>query len=250
MPEPQPREWVSFDDPGEDRTWVFDVTFLASRWACIFGAGCQGVLTGPAPELAQGCCSYGAHFTGPEDESRVEAAAETLTASEWQFRSQGRRRGIIKTSPSGERVTRMADGACIMLNRPGFATGPGCALHQAAIARGERPMDTKPDVCWQVPLRREDRDDADGRVISTICEWGRRQWGAGGSEFAWWCTDAPEAHVGDRPVYQAMANELTELVGVIIYAKLVDYLSQRHRGAAALPHPAVAVYPVKFLPRP
>ena len=42
---------------------MFDVTFLLSRWTCIFGDGCQGVLTGPAPELVQGCCSYGAHFT-------------------------------------------------------------------------------------------------------------------------------------------------------------------------------------------
>ena len=60
---PDAHEWVSFEDAEEMRTWVFDVTFLASRWTCIFGRGCQGVLTGPAPELVQGCCSYGAHFT-------------------------------------------------------------------------------------------------------------------------------------------------------------------------------------------
>ena len=45
------REWVSFEDPAEQRTWVFDVTFLLSRWACLFGGGCQGGLTGPAAEL-------------------------------------------------------------------------------------------------------------------------------------------------------------------------------------------------------
>src|SRR5207248_7922286 len=55
-------EWMSFEDPAEQRTWVFDVTFLASPWTCIFGRGCQGVLTGPSAELVQGCCSYGAHF--------------------------------------------------------------------------------------------------------------------------------------------------------------------------------------------
>src|SRR4051812_38450153 len=70
-------EWISFEDPDEERTWVFDVTFLLSSWSCIFGQGCLGVLTGPAPELVQGCCSYGAHFTGPEDVARVEAAAAT-----------------------------------------------------------------------------------------------------------------------------------------------------------------------------
>ncbi|MEA2685661.1 MAG: hypothetical protein QOE93_856, partial [Actinomycetota bacterium] len=49
------REWVSFEDEDEYRTWVFDVTFLLSRWSCIYGHGCQGVLTGPAPEKEQGC---------------------------------------------------------------------------------------------------------------------------------------------------------------------------------------------------
>ena len=40
-------EWVSFEDPEEDRTWVFDLTYLTSPWRCIFGAGCEGVLTCP-----------------------------------------------------------------------------------------------------------------------------------------------------------------------------------------------------------
>src|SRR5262249_961362 len=64
-------EWFSFEDPDEDRTWLFDVTFLMSSWTCIWGAGCQGVLTAPAPELNQGCCSYGAHFRDEADYKRV-----------------------------------------------------------------------------------------------------------------------------------------------------------------------------------
>ncbi|HVL29063.1 MAG TPA: hypothetical protein VM390_12995, partial [Acidimicrobiales bacterium] len=167
------REWVSFDDEAEERTWVFDVTFLLSPWRCIFGAGCQGVLTGPAAEMAQGCCSYGAHFTGADDEARVEAAAARLAADDWQFAREGRRRGVVKTNRAGERVTRMVGGACIFLNRPGFAGGPGCALHRAALRTGERPMDLKPDVCWQLPLRREDKEEGGGRVTSTVTEWGR-----------------------------------------------------------------------------
>ena len=51
---PDTHEWVSFDDPEEDRTWVFDVTFLLSRWRCIYGQGCQGVLTGPAARAGAG----------------------------------------------------------------------------------------------------------------------------------------------------------------------------------------------------
>src|SRR5439155_10147279 len=73
-------EWVSFEDPDEQRTWVWDVTFLTSSWTCIFGCGCEGVLTGPAADLVQGCCSYGAHFTSGKDRRRVERLAKKLTA--------------------------------------------------------------------------------------------------------------------------------------------------------------------------
>ena len=233
------REWVSFQDPAEERTWVFDVTFLLSSWTCIFGRGCQGVLTGPAPEMVQGCCSYGAHFTGPEDEARVEEAAATLDPETWQFHREGKRRGVIKTSPAGERVTRMVQGACIFLNRPGFPNGAGCALHQAAAARGERPMDLKPDVCWQLPLRRDDREEGNGRVTSTVTEWGRSHWGAGGAEFHWWCTEAPEAFAGGEPVYLSMADELAALVGDDVYRMLVEYLDDRAAGTVPLPHPSL-----------
>src|SRR5712692_5483296 len=133
-------EWVSFEDPDEERTWIFDVTFLLSGWQCIFGHGCQGVLTGPAPELEQGCCSYGAHFTDDEDMARVEAAAATLTAEQWQFRDRGVTRAgkvrVLRVNKDGEAVTRQADDACIFLNRSGFAAGAGCALHVAALQRG------------------------------------------------------------------------------------------------------------------
>jgi hypothetical protein len=235
------REWISFEDPTEERTWVFDVTFLLSRWTCIFGQGCQGVLTGPASDLVQGCCSYGAHFTDAADEARVEAAAKTLTAKQWQFRKEGRAKGVVTTNDDGERVTPMVEDACVFLNRPGFAGGPGCALHRAALDRGERPMDLKPDVCWQLPLRREERDDGGGHITSTIVEWKRVDWGEGGDEFHWWCTEAPEAFAGAAPVYRAMADELTGLVGDEVYERLAGYLDERSGGSVPLPHPTVRV---------
>ena len=42
------------------------------------------------------------------------------------------------------------------------------------------PLELKPEVCWQLPLRREDEVADDGHVTSTIRQWDRRHWGAGG----------------------------------------------------------------------
>jgi hypothetical protein len=236
---PDTHEWVSFEDPEEARTWVFDVTFLMSRWQCIFGHGCQGVLTGPAEELSQGCCSYGAHFTDDDDVNRVKAAAKSLSDKEWQFAGRGRRVGVVRTQADGTRITRMVEGACVFLNRPGFPGGPGCALHRAALARGVAPLELKPDVCWQLPLRREDTTDDAGWVTSRVSQWDRRHWGAGGEEFHWWCTEAPEAFSASKAVYKTMARELVAMVGAPIYERLVAYLKAKQSTSVALPHPVV-----------
>src|SRR5213078_2710542 len=136
-------------------------------------------------------------------------------------------RGVVKRNQKGEALSRLVQDACIFLNRPGFPGGAGCALHRAALERGERPLDLKPEVCWQLPLRREDEEDDKGHVTSTITEWHRDHWGAGGEEFHWWCTEAPEAFVGREPVYVTLREELVELVSAPIYALLVSYLDER-----------------------
>src|SRR5699024_3848404 len=131
----------------------------------------------------------------------VERAAATLDDSEWQYAAVARKRGgPTRTRPGGGSMTRIADGACIFLNRPGFATGPGCAFHFAAEKRGVSFLDYKPEVCWQLPLRRDDVADDHGHVTSTVREWKRRDWGAGGEEFHWWCTESPEAFIGAEEV--------------------------------------------------
>jgi hypothetical protein len=236
---------VSFEDPEEARRWVFDVTFLLSGWQCIYGRGCQGVLTGPAEEMVQGCCSYGAHFTDDDDVARVVKAAQTLTNDQWQFAATGRRRGVVRTQPDGARVTRMVSGACVFLNRPEFPGGPGCALHRAALERGVAPLELKPDVCWQLPLRREDTSDDDGWVTSTITQWDRRHWGAGGQEFHWWCTEAPEAFRAHQPVYMTLRPELIAMVGAPVYERLAVYLQARQTTGIPLPHPVRRTRPAR-----
>jgi hypothetical protein len=234
-------EWISFEDDEEERTWMFDVTFLTSNWTCIFGNGCQGVLTGPAPELVQGCCSYGAHLVNKKDARRVEKAAATLTPEEWQ--NHGTKKAVIHENKGGETVTRLVDDACIFLNKPDFPGGVGCAFHIAAMNRGVDHMTLKPEVCWQLPLRREDAvDDDEGHVTSVIRQWDRRHWGKGGREFHWWCTESPEAFVGTKPVYREMQPELTKMVGAKAYDHFVELVEERDRlrtKGVAVPHPAV-----------
>jgi len=232
-------EWISFEDPSEHRTWVFDATFLLSDWSCIYGHGCQGVLTAAAEELHQGCCSYGAHFIDDADLATVEAAAARLTGAQWQHRRKAQRGGFHATEADGTRVTRVVDGACIFLNRPGFAGGIGCALHSAALEVGERPLDWKPDVCWQLPLRLIDHTDEHGYVTSTLREWKRRDWGDGGREFHWWCTESADAFVGSKPVYEYLREEITEFTGPAVYALMVSQLERRRTKGKPLPHPAV-----------
>ncbi len=236
-------EFISFEDPNEGRTWCFDVTFLASNWECIFGRGCQGVYGEDATELAEGCCSHGAHLSDEADRRKMERFAARLTAEQWQHKPVTTRPNLSRKGADGVRVTRLVDGACIFLNRPGFPGGPGCALHRAALEAGERPLDWKPEVCWQLPLRRNDETDSYGYVTSTIREWKRRDWGDGGQEFHWWCTESPEAFVGKTPVWVSMKEELIEMVGESVYAELADFLRNRAGSRVGtpvfLPHPAV-----------
>ena len=236
-------EWVSFEDDDGD-TYVFDITFLVSNWTCVFGGGCQGVLDGPAAELEQGCCSYGAHFSSADDVKRVKRHVKRLDPEDWQFHREAKLLGgPIHTNDEGETVSRLVDDACIFLNRPGHPGGPGCALHRAALRHGERPLDWKPDVCWQLPLRLDDHTDENGFHTFTLREWKRRDWGEGGPEFHWWCTDDDLAFRARKPVWQTLKDEICEMVGEEMYDNVVRYVRARpKRTETFLPHPAVRTH--------
>ncbi|MCU0267559.1 MAG: hypothetical protein MUF83_02820 [Acidimicrobiales bacterium] len=235
------REWVSFDVDGA--TYSFDLTFLTSPWTCIYGRGCPGIADEPAPELVHGCCTHGAHFIDKADRRRVEEKAAQLTGKQWQLRKRAEKLGgPIERTEDGDVVTRTWDDACIFLNRVGAPTGPGCALHQAALAAGERPLDWKPAVCWQVPLRLDSHVDDNGHATYWLREWQRRDWGEGGQEFHWWCTEAGEAFVGGRAVVDEMREEIIEMVGEAPYARLLDYLATR-ADEQFVEHPALKQRP-------
>ncbi|MEU3599713.1 hypothetical protein ABZ714_13455 [Streptomyces sp. NPDC006798] len=238
-----PRAWVEFPDPADDeQVFRCDLTWLTSRWSCVFGSGCQGIQAGRADD---GCCTLGAHFSDEEDEERVAGHVARLTPDVWQFHDVGTDTGWVEVDEDdGARQTRRWKGSCVFQNRPGFAGGAGCALHILALKEGREPLETKPDVCWQLPVRRSydwiERPD-DTKVLQiSIGEYDRRGWGPGGHDLHWWCTSARSAHGAGEPVYVSYRAELTELMGKEAYDALVGLCEQRLASQLPLlaPHPA------------
>ena len=131
----------------------------------------------------------------------------------------------------------------MFLNRPGFPNGQGCALHQLALKKGISIVKTKPDVCWQLPIRRTyrnvERQDGTEYLEISIGEYDRPGWGPGGHDLDWYCTANTEAHVGKDPVYLSNRDELVELMGKAGYQALVRHCEARlAAGNRPAPHPA------------
>ncbi|RNM16708.1 hypothetical protein [Nocardioides pocheonensis] len=251
-----PRAWLEFVDPA-DAGQVFrcDLTWLTSSWTCIFGNGCQGIYA-TSPDA--GCCALGAHFSDRDDEERVAAWVERLDDEVWEKRhlamnAKGRlsRKRWVEIE-DGERKTRTVpitpDGsdegeACIFHNSRGFAGGYGCALHGLALREGVHFVETKPDVCWQLPIRRTFRDverpDGTSYQEISIGEYERSGWGPGGHDLDWYCSGNTEAHVGAEPVYLSSATELITLMGQAAYDVLAAACERHLRSRSALAlHPA------------
>ena len=168
------------------------------------------------------------------------AHAKKLPPEEWQFHGTKK---LTEKDEEGARKTRVVDGGCVFLNRADFAGGPGCALHGYAQRIGVHFLETKPDVCWQLPIRRTfervTRHDDTEILVITIGEYDRRGWGPGGHDLEWYCSGATEAHVGREPVYVSNGPELTALMGPAAYAELVRHCEAHlARTPPVAPHPA------------
>lgn len=213
--------------------WRFERTFLESNWTCLYGAGCKGILDRPTEELSQGCCSLGAHFgdgePGHAEAMNVDAYAAMLTPEAFQHYDVAHGEPDEVTGANGifgdaDRThTRVVDGACIFLNRPGFSGGAGCALHLAATEFGESPTEWKPSVCWQLPLRVDWQEIDDATESATVRRWTRADWGDHGRTMAWCCTersDGGEAFSGNDRVIDSMADSIVALAGTEVYVEL------------------------------
>jgi hypothetical protein len=243
-----PRAYVEFVNPADGSEVLrCDLTWLTSSYKCIFGEGCQGIYA-DAPDV--GCCTLGAHFADKADENRVSAYVDMLDEKLWQQKPQGRavkKKDWIEVDEDGERKTRtsVVDGqqACVFHNRTDFELGAGCALHALAFVLEKNPVETKPDVCWQLPIRRTydhvDRPDGTETLVVTIAEYDRRGWGPGGHDLDWYCSGNTEAHVAPEPVYVGCRAELVEMMGQKAYDELARHCEQRLSQKRMLaPHPA------------
>jgi hypothetical protein len=234
------RIWVEFADPADTgQRFRCDLTWLTSSWTCIFGNGCPGIY---ADRPDDGCCTLGAHFTDDDDIKRVKAAVKELGEDEWQYHPGSTKQSAWTELEDDARKTKVVDGACIFLNRPGFPAGAGCALHQHAVLHGKEPHTVKPDVCWQLPIRRTYRavelPDGSSWQEVTLTEYDRRGWGPGGHDLDWYCTGNTEAHTAPEPLFVSSAAELTELMGRAAYDELA-----RHCEAHLLSRSALAIHP-------
>lgn len=234
-PNTQPgTEWISFVAEDGD-TWLFDLSFFRSNWNCIYGSGCGGIEEEVDVAGQRGCCSYGAHFADDEDLLRVMRVAAVLPANLWQHHGQRSKGEDTSTSSltaaltelddDGDRVTAVVDGACVFLNRPGFEGGAGCAFHLAAVAAELDPLEWKPEVCWQLPLRVEHHLDDNDQATHFVRQWTRRDWGEAGNDLAWWCSEAPEAFSGAVTVASYLQAEIAALAGKSVAEALIAHVA-------------------------
>jgi len=93
------------------------------------------------------------------------------------------------------------------------------------LAAGESPIDWKPSVCWQLPIRVEWEMQPDGIENATVRGWTRRDWGEEGTTMAWCCTEEAEAYTGGEAVVDSLAAELAAIAGPEVFVRLRSRLS-------------------------
>lgn len=234
-----PRMWAEFTNPDNaEEVFRVDLTWFTSRWMCVFGQGCKGIY---ADRPSVGCCALGAHFADGDDLRRVAGFVEKMGPDDWENHDDFRL-GWSERDEDGELKTRIVGDACVFHNREGFSGGYGCALHAWAIRNGLEPLETKPEVCWQLPLRRQFREvervDGTSYLEVQIGEYGREGWGPGGHDFDWYCTSNTEAHIGREPVYVSYRPELETLMGENAYRELAQMCEDVLARPGLMGHPA------------
>jgi hypothetical protein len=242
-----PIEWLTFSMPDDpDRQYRVNVSFLLSNYTCIYGCGCQGLLNRRV-DPAGACCERGVTFIDDDDFAHVSRMVEDLTEEDCDNLVHVRARGWYQMSKSGRPYkTRKVGGACIFANRgDGPAGKPGCAFHHSAARQGKHPSETKPFICWSLPLNfsEEEPEEPGGPTTKIVSAFTADAWGGtnddeepdGRGHMGFWCIDTPDAYRGARPVYRSMEVELRKELGDAVYERLVELLDAIDRPRYPMP---------------
>lgn len=244
-------DWIEFFDP-KDATQKFRVcvTFILSGYHCLFGQGCPGLLN-RGVRYDGGCCEQGVTFTSTEDFDNVKKHVGELTAEDCDNIDWVREKGWFLRSPKGYPYkTRKKNDRCIFANLDGGSAGkPGCSFHHLAERTGQRMIDTKPEICWTVPIAFDHSDGDNGVDVLTINAFDADDWGGtnddeepdGKGHMGYWCIDTPDAFDSPVPVWKSHEQEFRKMMGDSGYERLVQIVHERgwdqlDTQARAMPH--------------
>ena len=217
-----PRAWVEFVNPAdESEVMRCDLTWLTSRYTCIFGQGCHGIyktvagrrLLHPRRALRrQGRREAGGGVRRPARRDALAAQARGQAAHPGLDR-QGRRGRAEDPGRRGRRP-----GGVHLPQPPGLP--PRCRLcaARAGLRPGartrSRPSPTCAGSCRSgAPSAPSSARTARRYTEVSIQEYDRRGWGPGGHDLDWYCSGNTEAHVAPEPLYLTSATELVALMG-------------------------------------
>ena len=202
------RRWVQVFSP-RDTCFMLDIDYLMSGYGCAWGKGCKGIEGDPV----HGCCNHGAQI-GDEELDAMKHYVSLLTPEVWEHHGH---RWLTTERPkwwsrqTWSAATRLTPdkSTCIFSNSEHFSGGAGCALHHAAIERGDSPIGTKPTACWALPL---------------FLDWDGEMWwlrGLSTSDFGdhhWYCMDPDAEDVEEiawgnqEPLFQRYDAELRAMI--------------------------------------
>ncbi len=195
-------EWISFEDPTTSdargsSTHVPAVELDVHLRRRLQGRARRGrhrartrVAAATAPTSSTTTMSQTVRRSSSPDSSRAIGSSTARATTN----------GVLETEDGGDQD------ASRRRVRASSSTSP--ASPAARVARCTSPLskpasghiDWKPDVCWQLPLRlARSTPTTTATSPRTLREWKRRDWGEGGDEFHWWCTESDDAFVGEPP---------------------------------------------------
>lgn len=232
-------------EDGYNRRYRVNVSFMMSNWHCIFGQGCPGVLISSANDDA-GCCQIGVHLERKEIAKLSELVRQMGPEDVDNYEDIQRNGWKYKVKDEGERDsgytyhTRVVEGACVLANRAGGKTGKvGCSLHAFALKTGQDPNDTKPNICWQVPIGVVlSTDEEEEEEVIEIGPTTGKRWGSNDPNAVgfpgWFCTETPEAFSSDEILYRREESSLRRQMGNDAYDEMCRLL-EAIDGASPMP---------------